>query len=178
MEMQHELFYSKFKPLVGRPPLLDIIRDSPLGENPHRAAAMGLIFERTIHDCRERALVQEKKISGADTVIQPDNYRKATSTFTTPTQPAIVQPPQEKVQASQPPKVQLPYPLTQPLSKPTTQSTAPQTTSNVFGSFGPKPTPPQTIPNFFISLPTSASTNPPQTSSPFNFASQANRDRK
>ena len=176
MEMQHELFYSKFKPLVGRPPLLDIIRDSPLGESPHRAAAMGLIFERTIHNCRERVLVQEKKISGADTVIQPDNDRKATFTLTTPTQPAIVQPPQEKVQASQPPKVQLPYPLTQPLPKPITQSTTPQTTTSIFGGFGPKPSPPQTIPNPFLTTP--ASTNPPQTSSIFNFASQVNRDRK
>ena len=52
--MEHELFHSKFKSLVGRSSLLDIIRDSHLGENPHRGVAMGLIFDKAIDDCQER----------------------------------------------------------------------------------------------------------------------------
>lgn len=56
MEMQHKLFYSKFKPSVERSSLLEIIGESPLGENPHRAVVMELIFERTIDDCQERML--------------------------------------------------------------------------------------------------------------------------
>ena len=91
--MQHKLFNSKFKSSVGRSPLLDIIGDSPLGENPHRAVAMGLIFERTVHDCRERLLVQAKKSSQATPVNQSDNCGKTTSAPTTTTQPTTTQPP-------------------------------------------------------------------------------------
>lgn len=85
--MQHELFHSDFKPLIERSSLLDIIRDSPLGENPHRAVAMRLIFKRMIHDCQERMLVQAEKSSQVDLVAESDNSGEATSTLTAATHP-------------------------------------------------------------------------------------------
>ena len=51
IDMEHKLFYFKFKLLIRCSSLLEIIRDSPLGENPHRMVAMELIFDRTIDDC-------------------------------------------------------------------------------------------------------------------------------
>ena len=91
--MQHELFHSDFKPSIERSSLLDIIRDSPLGENPHRAVAMRLVFERSIRDCRERMLVQEKKPLQADPAAKPDSSGKVTSTPTSATHPTTTQPP-------------------------------------------------------------------------------------
>jgi len=98
--MQHKLFNSKFKPSVGRTPLLDIIGDSPLGENPHRAVAMGLIFERSVHDCRERRslydsgermVIQAGKSSQSTFSTQPNDRRTFTRATTT-TQPTGTQP--------------------------------------------------------------------------------------
>ena len=86
--MQHGLFHSKFKTSVGHSPLLDIVRDSHSGENPHRAVAMRLIFGRAIHSCRERMLVQEKKSSQADPVTQLNNSGIAKPTLTTAARPA------------------------------------------------------------------------------------------
>jgi len=102
IEMQHELFHSKFKPLVGRSLILDIIKDSPLGENPHRAVAMELIFDRTIDDCQQRMLAQAKKPSRADPVVQPDSCGKASarSSFTAVTQPTTKQPPPPTTQSN------------------------------------------------------------------------------
>ena len=100
--MQHELFHSKFKPLVGRSLILDIIKDSPLGETPHRAVAMELIFDRAIDDCQERMLAQAKESSRADPVVQPDGCGKASarSTFTAVTQPTTKQPPPPTTQST------------------------------------------------------------------------------
>ena len=59
--MQHELFYSKLRPLVDDSSLLEIIRSSYSGENPHRAAAMEMIFERSIQEHREVIGANTKK---------------------------------------------------------------------------------------------------------------------
>ena len=182
MEIQHELFHSKFKPSVERSLLLDTIKDSPLGENPHRAAAMELIFERTIDDCQERMLAQAKKSSQVDPAVQPDSCRRAvvTSTFTAVPQPTTAQPPPPttqsssvavqpvqiqplrtepvlpKIQPSQTPEVQPPQPFfTMPFAQPPPS----RVTGSTFG-FGAvtsvPPIPPQ--------VPTQYTPNP----SPFN----------
>ena len=52
--MQHKLFHSKFRPSVEDSSLLEIIRSSSSGENPHRAASMELVFEKSIREHRER----------------------------------------------------------------------------------------------------------------------------
>ena len=108
--MQHELFHSDFKPSIERSSLLDIIRDSPLGENPHRAVAMRLVFERSIRDCRERMLAQEKKSLQADPAAKPEGSGKAASTLTAATHPTTTQPPppatQFKSTTEQPPQPQ------------------------------------------------------------------------
>lgn len=51
--MQHKLLYSKLRPSVKGSSLHEVIGGSFSGENPHRAAAMELIFERTIQERRE-----------------------------------------------------------------------------------------------------------------------------
>lgn len=175
MEMQHELFHSEFKPSVGRSSLLDVIRDSPLGENPHRAVAMGLMFEKTIHDCQERMLVQAKKNIWTDPVIQPNNCGKATSTSTAATQSTTTQTSPEKVRLSKTPKVQLPHPQgpAQPLSTPPTQ---PPTNPDFFSGFTFPPGQPRTVPNF-VSL-TQASSKLPQAPPQWTFTFQGNHDRK
>ena len=65
-EMEHELFQSKLKPLVDDPLLSNIIRSSSSGEYSHRAAAMGLVFERSIQERRER---DSSKVKDS---LQPD----------------------------------------------------------------------------------------------------------
>ena len=107
--MQHELFQSNLKPSIERSSLLDIIRDSPLGENPHRAVAMRLVFERTIRDCRERMLVQEKKSLQANPAPKPDGSGKAGPSLTAASHPTTAQPPppvtQSKPTVAQPPQL-------------------------------------------------------------------------
>ena len=73
MKMENRLLHSLFKRLVERSSLLDIIKDSPSGENPHRAAAMELIFDQAIDDCRERVFAAMKKSSPADPTVQPNS---------------------------------------------------------------------------------------------------------
>ena len=128
MRMEHDLFHSRFKSSVGRSSLLDIIRDSPLGENPHREAAMELVFDRTIDDCQERILTRAKKSSQADLEVQPSSHEKPASTLTAVTQPAIAQtqplrtePGSPKTQMPQPSKVQPPKLQAQPHPKPPAQ---------------------------------------------------------
>ena len=119
--MQHGPFHSKFKPSVGRSPLLDIVRGSHSGENPHHAVAMGLIFGRAIHNCRERMLVQDNKSSQADPVIQPNNSGKMKPDLTTAARPvpAPVQPPPPAVELKPTPvrPVQVQAPQTHPLNQ-------------------------------------------------------------
>ena len=99
MEMEYELFYSKLKPSVGRSSLLDVIGDSPLGENPHRVVAMELIFDKAIDDCQERMLVRAKKSPHVDPAVLPSNRKKSASTLTTVTQPTPAQLPPQLTQS-------------------------------------------------------------------------------
>ena len=92
MEMEHELFHSKFKHLVERSSLLDIIEDSPSGENPHRAAAMELIFDKAIDDCRERVFARVDKSPPADSTVQPNSSGKETPLLSAAAQPTGVKP--------------------------------------------------------------------------------------
>jgi hypothetical protein len=64
--MEHELFQSKLKPSVNDALLSKIIRSSSLGEYSHRAAVMGLVFERSI---RERCKRDFAKVEDS---LQPD----------------------------------------------------------------------------------------------------------
>lgn len=184
--MEHELFYSKFKSSIGRSSLLEIIRDSPLGENPHRVVAMELIFDRTIDDCQERMLAQTKKPSRADPVVQPNSRGESASTLAAVTQPTKARPPptkpqsetivvqpvqiqhlrteqvSQKVQPSQPPKI--PALPSNPPPKPST---------NIFG--GPLPAPPtsqKTSGSFCFGHPSLAPPTSQMTGSVFGFTSQ------
>ena len=59
--MQHELFYSKLRPSVEGYSILEIIRNSYSGDNPHHAATMEMIFERSIREYREKAAAGVKE---------------------------------------------------------------------------------------------------------------------
>jgi len=52
--MEHKLFKSELKPLVDGALVSNIIRSSSSGLNSHRAAAMELVFERSIQELREK----------------------------------------------------------------------------------------------------------------------------
>ena len=151
MRMEHDLFHSRFKSSVGRSSLLDIIRDSPLGENPHREAAMELVFDRTIDDCQERMFAKAKKSSQAGPVIQPNSHEKSRPTLTpvkqpataqpsslsgwiksaavqpTQTQPLRTEPDSPKMQLPQPSRVQSPNPQPQPYPELPSQPPTPRT---------------------------------------------------
>jgi hypothetical protein len=71
--MQHELLFSKLRPLVEDPSFLETIRSSSSGENPHCAIAMEQIFEKAIQDCRERMATQEKNTSQGGHGVQPNS---------------------------------------------------------------------------------------------------------
>jgi hypothetical protein len=64
--MEHELFQSKLKPSVDDTLLSKIIRSSSSGEYSHRAAAMELVFERSI---QERCKRDSAKVKDS---LQPD----------------------------------------------------------------------------------------------------------
>jgi len=136
MKMEHDLFHSRFKSPVGRSSLLDIIRDSPLGENPHREVAMELVFDRTIDDCQERMLAKAKKSSQADPAVQPSSHDESTSTLTPITQPAT-EPDSPEKQLPQPSKVQSPDLKAQPYPELSALSPTPQRTASSY----PPPTP-------------------------------------
>ena len=72
-EMEHELFQSKLKPLVDATLLPRTIRSSSSGESPHYAAAMALIFGRSIQERRERMLMKAKNTLRSDPTTQPKN---------------------------------------------------------------------------------------------------------
>ena len=54
--MEHELFRSRFKPLVENGLLSDIIESSSTGEHPHRVAVMELILEKSVQRRRKGVL--------------------------------------------------------------------------------------------------------------------------
>jgi len=59
--MEHELFQSKLKPSVDGALISSIIRGSSSGGSSYRAAAMELIFERSIQERRNRTPAKMKK---------------------------------------------------------------------------------------------------------------------
>jgi len=69
--MEHELFQSKLKPLVDVTLLPRTIRGSSSGESPHRTAAMGLIFRRSIQERHERVSTKTKNTLRSDPTTQP-----------------------------------------------------------------------------------------------------------
>jgi len=156
MKMQHKLFYSKLKSSVSRSSLSDAIRDSPLGENPHRRVAMELVFDKTIDDCRERMLARAKKSSQADPAEQPSSRGKASSTRAAVTQstPAYLPPPetQSRPTVVQPDQTQALRTVPDLTQKP--PAPAPPTGTSMFGS--PLPIIEATSTQFF-SLPPSTS---------------------
>lgn len=88
--MEHELFHSELKHLVERSSLLDIIKDSPSGENPHRVAAMELIFDKIIDDYRERVFSRVDKSPPADPTVQVNSNVGTTPSVFPDTQPTAV----------------------------------------------------------------------------------------
>jgi hypothetical protein len=68
--MEHELFQSKLKPSVDGTLLSDIVRGSSSGKHPHRAAAMELVFERSIQGRRERVSTKVKDSLQSDPTPQ------------------------------------------------------------------------------------------------------------
>ena len=103
--MEHKLFHSKFKHLVERSFLLDIIEESPSGENPHRVAAMELIFDKAIDDCRERVFTQMDKPPPTDPTVQPNSSEKEISLLSAATQSTTAKP-SSKNKKSKPTTVQ------------------------------------------------------------------------
>ena len=103
--MEHKLFHSKFKHLVERSSLLDIIKESPSGENPHRVAAMELIFDKAIDDCRERVFARVDKPPPTDPTVQPNSSEKEVSLLSAATQSTAVKP-SSKNKQSKPTAVQ------------------------------------------------------------------------
>ena len=69
--MEYELFRSKLKPLTETGLLSKTIRNSSSGADPHRAAAMELIFEKSIQERCERMLTEAKGAQQSNHVPQP-----------------------------------------------------------------------------------------------------------
>ena len=146
----------KHDPSARRSSLLEIIKDSSTGENPHRAAAMELVFERAIHDCQNRMLTQPEKSSQVDSVAQSKSRREATSTFFAAAQPTTAQPSPPVTQSratrplrtpalqtqQNPPKMQPSLPQKPPTSSsafsfPSTPPKQPQMPTTPFSFFPP-----------------------------------------
>ena len=70
-EMEHELFQSELKPSVDDDLLSKIIRSSSSGENPHRAAAMESIFERSVLERRERVAARVRESLRSEPTPEP-----------------------------------------------------------------------------------------------------------
>jgi len=73
--MEHELFQSELKPSVDRALVSNVIRSSSSGLNSHRAAAMELVFERSIQKRSEQVLMKGAEILRAR--LQPQPKREA-----------------------------------------------------------------------------------------------------
>jgi hypothetical protein len=70
--MEHEFFQSKLKASVDGALLPGVIRSTSSGENSHRAAAMELVFERSIQERRERVSTKAKDSLQPDPTPQLD----------------------------------------------------------------------------------------------------------
>ena len=79
-EMEHELFQSELKPSVDGTLISSMIRSSSSGLNSHRAAAMVLILEGSIQDCRERMLMKAKNSLRLDPAPQPKSEAPSDTT--------------------------------------------------------------------------------------------------
>lgn len=75
--MEHELFQSKLKPLVDTALLSKMIRSSSSGKNPHRAAAMELIFERSIRERHQRVSTKVRNTLQLDPTPQGKEINNA-----------------------------------------------------------------------------------------------------
>ena len=64
--MEHDLYWSKLKPLVDRTSLSSIIEGSCSGEHPHRMSAIQLVLDRSIQEHGKRMLVGMKDASQPD----------------------------------------------------------------------------------------------------------------
>ena len=69
--MEHELFQCELKPLVGTTSLSKMIRSTSSGENPHRAAVMELLLDRSIQERRGRTLTKVRIRPRSDPTPQP-----------------------------------------------------------------------------------------------------------
>lgn len=121
--MQHSLLFSQLRSSVGGPSFLETIRGSSSGEHPHRAVAIEQIFERAIHDCRERVLSRTKETSQkVDPAAQPNGDKKEVPTFF-PT-----------IQLGPPQIIKSAPTTTQPPQSSQTQQTLPKQQSSQFSS--------------------------------------------
>ena len=84
--MEHELFQSTLKPSVDTTLLPETIRSSSLGGYPHRAAAMELIFQRSIQERRGRPVMKAKPTLRSDPTPQPEKSNGAQNTSIAQTQ--------------------------------------------------------------------------------------------
>ena len=95
--MEHELFQSKLKPLVDRDVISDLIEGCSSGRHPHRAAAIELVLERSIHGLRERVSVKVKNPPRPASVPDPKRSNEAETTPVPELKPAAPAPtPQPK----------------------------------------------------------------------------------
>jgi hypothetical protein len=94
-EMEHEFFQSKLKASVDGASLPGIIRSTSSGENSHRAAAMELVFERSIRERRERVSTKAKDSLQPDPTLQLDRSKPLKTPIppVKPPVPALASPP-------------------------------------------------------------------------------------
>jgi hypothetical protein len=104
--MEHDLFWSRLKPLVDRASISNLIESSCSGEHSHRTAAMELVLERSIQERRKRALVKVKDASQPDPTPQHQSSEALAPQLRSPT-PVPVPTPQPPSQSTSSPVVAL-----------------------------------------------------------------------
>lgn len=99
--MEHELFQSKLKPLVDTTLLSKTIRTSSSGENPHRAAALVLILERSIQERCKRTFTGVNSTPRRDPAPKPQRSSSVPDVSTLQVEsPSLAPPPQQSSQLS------------------------------------------------------------------------------
>jgi len=116
-EMEHEFFQSELKPSVDDNLLSKIIRSTSSGENSHRTAAMELIFERSILERREKAVVRVRDSLQPEPVPEPRRSREGSRISAQPAEPLAPAPTPPPV-SRPPPKPRLAPSETAPNPKP------------------------------------------------------------
>jgi len=104
-EMEHQLFQCELKPSVDDDLLSKIIQSSSSGENSHRAAAMELIFERSVRERRERMAVRVRDSLRPGPAPEPKRSNERMSNPIQPADPISPAPAPQPVSRS-PPKPQ------------------------------------------------------------------------